>query len=113
MTPASNMRKVKGLMDNISLPTLGFYTFAAFMIVYGVHAAQGNPHVGRNAVEAMVCVHVGVSGYMCARTWESACVSAFRNQGGGINCWESCLALCLCLLSAVMMVPDMLADCSG
>ena len=59
------MRKVKGLMDNISLPTLGFYTFAAFMMVYGVHAAQSNPHVGRNAVEAMVCV--GVSGYMCAR----------------------------------------------
>jgi len=52
---------------------------------------------------------------VCAGAWESACVSALRNQGGGINCWESCLALCLCLLSAVMMVPDshMRADCCG
>lgn len=81
MTPASNMRKVKGLMDNISLPTLGFYTFAAFMIVYGVHAAQGNPHVGRNAVEAMVCVHVGVSGYMCARVMGECLCECIQKSG--------------------------------
>ena len=41
VTPMANLRKVKGIMDGTSLSTLCFYTFAAFLMVFGVMAAQG------------------------------------------------------------------------
>ena len=46
VTPSANLRKVQGVMDRTSFGTLVFYTCGAFLIVFGVFAAQDNPHAG-------------------------------------------------------------------
>ena len=66
VTPSANLRKVQGVMDRTSFGTLVFYTCGAFLIVFGVFAAQDNPHArddpaggGGRLTLAMRDCHVG------------------------------------------------------